>query len=218
MRRALLAIVLIVAALTTADPVAAERVRADAINACVAPSRTTAACLRDEPLRLQFGQQFFFRGRVGTGLDGPVSVWRMRPDGTRWRQVGSAPVNAEHRFIWKWRPTQAQVADGYWRFQFRIDSTRSNDLRVKVVLGLCDGDVCLQGYVYVPDELTIAVGDTVAWTSISLVSHTVDADDHSFESELMAYGDTFEHTFLTAGVYAYHCDLHLLQTGTITVE
>ena len=83
---------------------------------------------------------------------------------------------------------------------------------------LCDGDVCLQGYVYVPDELTVAVGDRVTWTSISNVTHNVAADDHSFESDLMNYGDSFAHTFLTPGIYAYHCDLHRLQLGTITVR
>lgn len=232
MRRALISVVLIVAALTTAGPVAAtghgeaaptaeraaEVASAGAIDACVTFSRTTSLCYRNEPLRLQFGKKFVFRGRLSTGLAGPVSVWRKRPDSTRWVQVGSAPVNAEHRFIWQWRPTQAQVADGYYRFQFRVGDTRSNNLRVKVLLGLCDGDVCLQGYVYVPDQLTIAVGDTITWTSISGINHTVDADDESFESDLMDYGDSFEHTFLTPGVFTYHCDIHRLQTGTITVE
>ncbi len=232
MRRALLCVVVIIAALASVDPVgvrvledtagasvaAAEALPAGSIDACVSYSRTTGTCFRSEPLRLQFGQKFFFRGRLGSGLDGPVSVWRMRPNGTHWAPVGSATLTADRRFTWQWRPTEAQVADGYYRFQFRAGLARSKNLRVKVLRTLCDGDVCLQGYVYVPDELTISAGDTVTWTSISSLSHTVDADDESFESPLINYGESFQHTFATTGVFTYHCDLHPLQLGTITVE
>lgn len=234
MRRVLISMVLILvlAATTTADPVAggeqgtateavavrAERVPVGAIDACVTYDRTTSTCYRARPLRLQYGNRFSFRGRLGRGLAGPVSVWRMRPDTTTWVRVAVTTANANDRFTWQWRPTVAEVAEGNYRFQFRVRAARSNTLRVRVLLGLCDGDVCLQGYDYVPGELTVAVGDTVTWTSISNLTHTVDADDHSFESDLMNYGDSFEHTFAAAGVYAYHCDLHPLQLGTITVE
>lgn len=225
-------LVLVLVAGTTLHPLAATergsptamsaatspRPAARAIDACVTYDNVTSTCFRTRPLRLQFGHRFYFRGRVGSGLGGPVTVWRMRPGAATWVRVASVTTNTAHRFSWQWRPGVAQVDDGYNRFQFRIGSTRSNTLRVKVVLGLCDGDVCLQGYVYVPDELTIAVGDTVTWTSISNVTHNVEADDHSFESDLMNYGDSFAHTFLAPGVYAYHCDLHALQLGTIIVE
>ncbi len=234
MRRLLitLALVLALVAVPTADPVAgaesgkaaeatavAARVPTDAVDACVSYDRITSTCFRTRPLRLQFGNRFYFRGRVGAGLTGPVTVWRMRPGTTDWARVGATTAGAHRRFTWQWRPTAAQVADGYYRFQFRVGGTRSNTLRVKVLLGLCDGDVCLQGYDYVPGELTIAVGDTVTWTSISNLTHTVDADDETtFESDLMNYGDSFAHTFTAAGVYAYHCDIHPRQLGTITVE
>ena len=199
-------------------PAMAARVPDGAIDACVTYNRVTSTCFRTRPLRLQFGNRFYFRGRLGHGLVGPVSVWRMRPGPTDWVRVDAIPTNAGNGFTWQWRPTLAQVADGNYRFQFRVGGTRSDILRVQVLRSLCAGDVCLQGYDYVPGELTVSVGDTVTWTSISNVTHTVDADDESFESDLMNYGDSFEHTVAAAGVYAYHCDLHARQLGTITVE
>jgi len=48
--------------------------------------------------------------------------------------------------------------------------------------------------------------------------HTITADDNnSFLSRNIVPGSTFEHTFATAGTYAYHCSIHPAMKGTITV-
>lgn len=39
-------------------------------------------------------------------------------------------------------------------------------------------------------------------------SHSVTADDGSFDSGVLCKGDTFQHVFGFPGTYGYHCTLH----------
>ncbi|MGO9206964.1 MAG: plastocyanin/azurin family copper-binding protein [Candidatus Limnocylindrales bacterium] len=61
---------------------------------------------------------------------------------------------------------------------------------------------------FTPASLTVTVGTTVTWTNTGTVSHTVTADDGSFDSGTLASGATYKHTFSKAGTYAYHCSIH----------
>jgi plastocyanin len=72
---------------------------------------------------------------------------------------------------------------------------------------------------FTPKEVTVPVGDTVQWTHADgSKSHTVTADDGSFESSptcsspgapgCMTEGSTFSHTFSGAGRFPYHCRIH----------
>lgn len=96
-----------------------------------------------------------------------------------------------------------------------------------------------------PDALTVETGTTVTWNNDGSVPHTVTAYEESipedaayfasgdFESEeaardgfksgdggLLDGGESYEHTFETAGSYEYFCIPHEQSgmTGTITVE
>jgi plastocyanin len=69
-----------------------------------------------------------------------------------------------------------------------------------------------------PANLTVAVGSTVKWTNNDAMTHTVTADNASFDSGNIAGGGTFSKTFSTAGSYPYHCTIHPGMTGTITVK
>ena len=97
---------------------------------------------------------------------------------------------------------------------------------------------------FVPEELTVEVGDTVRWINDSREGHTVSAFDDSqpdgaeyfasggFDSleearegwddqeGLMYTCDTFEHTFHTPGAHHYVCLPHEAagMVGTIYVE
>jgi plastocyanin len=66
---------------------------------------------------------------------------------------------------------------------------------------------------FAPATVTIKVGTTVVWTSEDQVSHTVTADDGSFDSGTMRRGDTFSHTFTEPGEYPYYCRFHGGQGG-----
>jgi len=90
-------------------------------------------------------------------------------------------------------------------------------------------------FCFVPDQLTVAVGDTVSWVNASGAEHTVTrctpsactgasggtGTDASFGSAdvAAASGTTFSHVFTEPGTYVYYCKIHgyALMHGTITV-
>src|SRR5262245_38931150 len=63
---------------------------------------------------------------------------------------------------------------------------------------------------YSPASLPVNVGDTVEWISKDNNDvHTVTHDDRTtFRSGLLNGGDTFQHTFATAGDFPYFCEVH----------
>src|SRR5512135_3562877 len=68
-----------------------------------------------------------------------------------------------------------------------------------------------------PASLTVKAGSTVTWKNTGAVAHTVTANDASFDSGHVAPGASFQHTFATAGTYAYHCTIHASMTATVVV-
>jgi plastocyanin len=71
-----------------------------------------------------------------------------------------------------------------------------------------------------PPSITIMAGQTVQWVFKDANPHTVTADDGSFTSDHtgLANGQTFTHTFTTAGTYTYHCFIHPQMHGTVIVQ
>ena len=78
--------------------------------------------------------------------------------------------------------------------------------------------VTIKNYAYTPDNITVVLGvnNTVVWTNDDNVNHTVVAADNSF-SGLLTPGASFSHTFVAAGVYNYHCNIHTFMKGTVVV-
>lgn len=81
-----------------------------------------------------------------------------------------------------------------------------------------------------PNPLTVPVNLLVRWYNDDNAAaggqyggsngtiHAILADDIvSFSSGNITPRGTFEHTFATAGTYAYHCSIHPTMRGTITV-
>jgi plastocyanin len=66
---------------------------------------------------------------------------------------------------------------------------------------------------FAPDEVTVAVGTTVAWRiDAGENPHDVIASDGSFRSSSpMNRGDTFSYTFVKAGEYMYVCSFHIVE-------
>jgi plastocyanin len=70
-----------------------------------------------------------------------------------------------------------------------------------------------------PTPASAKVGDTVEWIWVDdASSHTVTADDSSFDSGTLAKGQTFTHKFTSPGTFKYHCSLHASMLGSITVS
>lgn len=75
----------------------------------------------------------------------------------------------------------------------------------------------IAGFGFHPASLTVSVGDTITWTNDDAASHTVTADDGSFDTGRLGRGASGAHTFTAAGTFAYHCAIHPSMTGTVTV-
>ena len=68
-------------------------------------------------------------------------------------------------------------------------------------------------------ELVINVGDTVIWTNMDSVSHTLTSDSGSeLDSDYLSNGESYTHTFTTVGTFNYHCIPHPNMKGKIVVE
>jgi plastocyanin len=66
-----------------------------------------------------------------------------------------------------------------------------------------------------PATATVKVGGTVRWQWGGGVLH--DVAGGSFKSPVKSKG-TYEHTFTTAGTFAFHCNVHPGMKGAVTVE
>jgi LPXTG-motif cell wall-anchored protein len=68
-----------------------------------------------------------------------------------------------------------------------------------------------------PSTVTIHVGDAVVWHNGGTVPHT--ATGAGFDSGTLDPGQSFSHTFTSAGSFAYHCQFHasLGMVGTVVV-
>jgi aldose sugar dehydrogenase len=77
---------------------------------------------------------------------------------------------------------------------------------------------------YQPNPVQVSVGDTVTWTNDDATTHTVTSGedgqpDGTFDSSIMAPGQTFSHTFTEGeGEYPYFCVLHPNMVGTVSVS
>ena len=76
---------------------------------------------------------------------------------------------------------------------------------------------------FVPNEITIKVGDTVEWRNIGAIPHTITADPRrmpsstnielpngaaAFDSGWVVRGESYRYTFSEPGIYRYICLPH----------
>jgi plastocyanin len=79
--------------------------------------------------------------------------------------------------------------------------------------------VGIDNFSFLPKEITVPVGTTVTWTNHDDVPHVVaSADDQFKKSAALDTGESFSHTFTTAGNYTYFCSIHPHMIGKIIVK
>ena len=62
------------------------------------------------------------------------------------------------------------------------------------------------------------MGEKVTWTNEDEFAHYVKSDSGiDLDSGSMKQGGTYSHAFDKPGTYAYHCQIHNIMKGTITV-
>lgn len=71
---------------------------------------------------------------------------------------------------------------------------------------------------FIPANHTVQNGDAVTWTNNDTVNHQIVADDGSFQSGVLAPGESYTHVFLAGGNVAYHDGTRPTDKGTITVQ
>jgi plastocyanin len=71
-----------------------------------------------------------------------------------------------------------------------------------------DASVDIVDFAFDASSITIEAGSTVTWTNLGDATHTVTADDGTFDSGELAGGETFSFTFDEPGTYTYHCGIH----------
>ena len=68
-----------------------------------------------------------------------------------------------------------------------------------------------------PNPLRVAVGTTVTATNdeATAIPHTWTSDTGAWDSKQLEPGQSYSHTFTTAGTYSYHCNIHSFMTGQV---
>lgn len=86
--------------------------------------------------------------------------------------------------------------------------------------GSTPAEVEIQGFKFIPQEITIKAGTSIRWTNNEKRQyHSVwfekagDPEPAYFFPE-----ETYERSFDKPGIYPYHCGPHPEMTGTVTVE
>ena len=78
--------------------------------------------------------------------------------------------------------------------------------------------VKMKDILFVPDNITARVGQTVRWTNDDDVQHTVTAKSGAtFASKPLSKGDTYKAKLTRPGTIHYVCTIHPNQRGLITV-
>jgi plastocyanin len=77
--------------------------------------------------------------------------------------------------------------------------------------------VAIVDFAFNPTSVTVKAGTTVNWMNNGSTTHTVTADDGSFDSGNLNGGASFSHTFASAGTFSYHCSIHSSMKATVTV-
>ena len=90
-------------------------------------------------------------------------------------------------------------------------------LAAPTVLAAARG-VDIRDFAFSPRTVEIRVGDTVTWTNRDSVAHTATAQNGSFDTGLLAEGESGSIRFTAAGTYRYLCTPHPQMTGTVVVR
>ena len=79
--------------------------------------------------------------------------------------------------------------------------------------------VLIQNFSFKPAHITIKRGTRVTWINKDMTKHTATASNGAFDSGVLRPGQSYSHTFKTAGrTNKYHCEIHHSMRGSVTVK
>ncbi len=81
----------------------------------------------------------------------------------------------------------------------------------------------IQNFAFAPASQTISAGDAVKWVNLDSAPHTSTSgesprSDGIWNSGILSDGQSFSHTFASAGTFPYFCQVHDFMTAGITVQ
>ena len=77
--------------------------------------------------------------------------------------------------------------------------------------------VIIKNFAFVPDHLTVSIGDTVVWKNEDSAPHTATADNE-FDSKQLGMGQSWSFVARKRGSYPYICTYHPYMKGELVVE
>jgi plastocyanin len=83
--------------------------------------------------------------------------------------------------------------------------------------GGVEREVAIPGKFFSPGREIVLIGDTVTWRNGDSSSHTVTADDLTFNSGSFGPGASFSRPFPSPGIYKYHCTIHRYMRAEVDV-
>lgn len=79
--------------------------------------------------------------------------------------------------------------------------------------------VTINNYTFVPAQITVHPGDTVAWNNQDSIPHTATAlDGKSFDSGAIDPDASWSTVFAKPGAYKYRCAIHPDMQGEVDVK
>jgi plastocyanin len=79
--------------------------------------------------------------------------------------------------------------------------------------------VVIQNFAFKPAHITVKRGTRVTWINKDMTKHTATANNGAFDSGVLRPGQSYSHTFKTAGrTNKYHCEIHHSMRGSVTVK
>jgi plastocyanin len=79
--------------------------------------------------------------------------------------------------------------------------------------------ILIKNFSFKPAHITIKRGTRVRWINKDSTAHTATANNgRSFDSGRLRPGQSYTHTFKSAGKKPYHCEIHSDMKGRITVK
>jgi len=106
------------------------------------------------------------------------------------------------------------------RVAFAVDQTKAS---------IVPGAPTMGDKAFSPNPIDVKVGGTVTWTNKDTIGHTVTSgtgpsdpnkgkEFDSGLSTLLTPGKTFSHTFNTAGMFAFFCQVHPTMMGKVVIS
>jgi plastocyanin len=79
--------------------------------------------------------------------------------------------------------------------------------------------VLIQNFSFKPAKVTIKRGTKVRWINKDSTAHTATANNpRSFDSGRLGKGQSYTHTFKSAGKKPYHCEIHPDMRASVVVK